>query len=128
MKDLTKSKIVGKSTTGQLVAGTVKRQDEDGVFISVSGLEDEHREEYVYFEDITSVNGKLPTFASTAMKDDVESQLIQLFGYIGMDIPSNYEDIVQFVYEDILDCADIEKWNHSDVVIGFRRFIESVNN
>ena len=111
--------------TNMGIVGIVKRQDDDGVTITLSGLEDEYVEEYVYFENIEKIDGVTPKFASTAMKDEIESQLIQLFGYIGMDIPSNYEDIVQYIYEDILDAADVDNWNHSDVVIGFRRYIES---
>ena len=111
--------------TNMGIVGIVKKQDDDGVTIALSGLEDEYVEEYVYFENIEKIDGVKPKFASTAMKDEVESQLIQLFGYIGMNIPSNYEDIVQYVYEDILDTADVDNWNHSDVVIGFRRYIES---
>lgn len=58
-------------------------------------------------------------------KDEVERLFIDLVASIGMDIPENFEDIVQFIYEDILDTADDENWNNSDVVIGFRRWIES---
>ena len=111
--------------TNMGIVGIVKKQDDDGVTIALSNLEDEYVEEYVYFENIEKIDGVTPKFASTAMKDEIELQLIQLFGYIGMDIPSNYEDIVQYIYEDILDAADVDNWNHSDVVIGFRRYIES---
>ena len=111
--------------TNMGIVGIVKKQDDDGVTIALSGLEDEYVEEYVYFENIEKIDGVKPKFASTAMKDEVESQLIQLFGYIGMNIPSNYEDIVQYVYEDILDTADVENWNHSHVVKGLQKFIES---
>lgn len=117
--------IIGTTMNGKSVVGIGKRQDNDGVFVALSGYEDEYVEEYVFFENIDKLDGVPPKFASTAMKDEIEFILIQLLGYIGMDIPSNYEDIVQYVYEDILDTADVDNWNHSDVVIGFRRYIES---
>ena len=41
-----------------------------------------------------------------------------------MDVPSNFEDIVQFVFEDVCTTADPNDWNDADVVIGFRRWIE----
>lgn len=59
------------------------------------------------------------------MKDDIESIFINLIARMGMDIPENYEDIVQDIYEDVLETADPINWGVSDVVIGFRRWIES---
>lgn len=60
-------------------------------------------------------------------KDEIEKIFINLITKIGMDIPNNFEDIVQFIYEDILVCADEVNWNDEDVIIGFRRWIESNN-
>ena len=59
-------------------------------------------------------------------KDAIESILISLWARMGMDIPSNYENIVQYVYEDVCDTADPENWSEGDVAIGFRRWIESI--
>lgn len=58
-------------------------------------------------------------------KDEIERRFINLITKIGMDIPSNFEDIVQFIYEDVCQCADENNWNDDDIVIGFRRWIES---
>lgn len=60
-------------------------------------------------------------------KDEIERILISLWATIGMDIPTNYENIVQDVYEDVCETADTQNWNNSDVVIGFRRWIEKQN-
>lgn len=60
-------------------------------------------------------------------KDAIEAILISIWASIGMDIPNNFEVIVQYVYEDVCETADPENWNNSDVVIGFRRWIESHN-
>jgi len=62
---------------------------------------------------------------SVEKKDQIERILINIWGRIPMDIPSNFEDIVQFVYEDVCETADEENWTNNDVAIGFRRWIES---
>lgn len=64
---------------------------------------------------------------TTEKKDLIESILIDKWASIGMNIPDNFEVIVQYVYEDVCETADPENWNDSDVVIGFRRWIESHN-
>lgn len=47
-----------------------------------------------------------------------------MWASLGMDIPSNYEDIVQYCYEDVCETADPENWHSGDVAIAFRRWIE----
>lgn len=59
------------------------------------------------------------------MKAYIESIFINLIDRMEMDFPENYEDIVQYIYEDILETADSINWSVDDVVIGFRRWIES---
>ncbi len=86
--------------------------------------------EYAVTKDYIVINldeyvDKLKYISGTIMKDAVEKELFNLFTRIGMSIPENYEDIVQFIYEDILDNADVSKWNLNNVVNGFRRWIES---
>lgn len=58
-------------------------------------------------------------------KDEIEEILINTWTQIGMDVPENYEDIVQFVYEDVCETADAINWTNGDVMIGFRRWVES---
>jgi len=60
-------------------------------------------------------------------KDEIERILIDKWASIGMDIPDNYEDIVQDCYEDVCTTADPINWNDSDVIIAFRRWIEHKN-
>lgn len=62
---------------------------------------------------------------NTNKKDEVEKILITMYSTLGIDRPSNHEDITQFVFEDICDTADPVNWNNDDVAIGFRRWIES---
>lgn len=65
------------------------------------------------------------TFGSVAMKDEIEKIFINIITNIGIDLPENWEDIVQFIYEDVMETADIENWTSDDVRIGFRRWIEN---
>ncbi len=58
-------------------------------------------------------------------KDEIERIFINLITKIGMDMPSNFEDIVQFIYEDVCETADEVNWHDGDIAIGFRRWIES---
>ena len=62
---------------------------------------------------------------SVEKKDEIEKRFINIITRISMDIPSNFEDIVQYIYEDVCETADPENWNDADIVIGFRRWIES---
>ena len=58
-------------------------------------------------------------------KDEIENIFINQMAAFGIDLPENYEDIVQFIYEDVCETADPVNWNDDDVRIGFRRWIES---
>ena len=58
-------------------------------------------------------------------KEEVTSQLIDLFDRIGIDMPSNFDEILEFVYNDVDETADKENWHSGDVAIAFRRWIES---
>jgi hypothetical protein len=58
-------------------------------------------------------------------KKEIELRLINLITKIGMDIPENFEEIVQFIFEDVCETADPINWSDGDIAIGFRRWIES---
>ncbi len=66
-------------------------------------------------------------FENFNKKDEVKKILIQKITYLGMDIPNNIADIVQYCFEDILECADKDNWSDGDVIIAFRRWIEGEN-
>jgi len=51
--------------------------------------------------------------------------LIDIFGRINIDTPSNFDEILEFVVDDVNDTADKENWHDGDVAIAFRRWIES---
>lgn len=55
----------------------------------------------------------------------VRNILHLLWHNIGMDAPENHEEIVQYVFEDVNECADPDEWHSGDVAIAFRRWIEA---
>ena len=61
-------------------------------------------------------------------KDEIESILIRMWASLAMDIPENFEDIVQDCYEDVCETADPVNWSDGDVTIAFRRWIEAQSN
>jgi hypothetical protein len=71
----------------------------------------------------TNKMGKVKQW-SVEKKDAIEGMLINMWASLGMDIPSNYEDIVQYCYEDVCETADPDNWHSGDVAIAFRRWIE----
>ena len=58
-------------------------------------------------------------------KDAIEEILINMWAIIGMTIPDNYEDVVQYVYEDVCENTNNVHWNETDVMKAFRHWIES---
>lgn len=62
-----------------------------------------------------------------ADKKEVLLSLIRIFTNMGMDAPTNLDEIHDFVYNDIM-CTSDESWSDGDVAIGFRRWIESKAN
>lgn len=58
-------------------------------------------------------------------KEEIISMLIDIFDTIGIDTPSNFDKIAEFVYNDVCDTADPINWHSGDVAIGFRRWIEA---
>lgn len=59
------------------------------------------------------------------MKKEITELLIDIFDRMIMDIPDNFDEILEFVIKDVKENADEENWNDADVVIGFRRWIEA---
>jgi hypothetical protein len=58
------------------------------------------------------------------IKGEIESMLIDIFDRIGIQTPSNFDDIVKFCVDDVIETADPENWHSGDVEIAFRRWIE----
>ncbi|MCK9543601.1 MAG: hypothetical protein M0R03_16405 [Novosphingobium sp.] len=57
-------------------------------------------------------------------KQEVEAILIGIYGAIGMDRPTNHEEILDFIANDVAETADPVEWHSGDVGIAFRRWIE----
>lgn len=58
-------------------------------------------------------------------KEEITSLLIDIFDRINIDTPSNFDNILEFVYDDVCESADKIDWHDGDVAIAFRRWIES---
>jgi hypothetical protein len=58
-------------------------------------------------------------------KDKVSSELQDILSNIGMDRPTNFDEIVEFCTEDVQATADPVEWHSGDVVIALRRWMES---
>ena len=54
-------------------------------------------------------------------KDEIAVMLYELWCRIGIDRPSNNDEILQFCYEDVCETADPVNWHSGDVAIAFRR-------
>lgn len=61
---------------------------------------------------------------NTKLIKEVDFKLFEIYKRIGIDKPSNHEDIIQFVSEDVDACSD-EDFSSEDVLIAFRRMIET---
>ena len=61
-------------------------------------------------------------------QEEITSMLIDIFDRINIDTPSNFDDILDFVVEDVDAAADKENWHDGDVAIAFRRWIELNQN
>jgi hypothetical protein len=55
---------------------------------------------------------------------EIELCLLALFALLNMDKPMNFDQIVDYIFNDMAESADGENWSDGDVVIGFRRWIE----
>jgi hypothetical protein len=60
------------------------------------------------------------------MENIVEVHLLAMFSSIQMDKPDNFHEMVAYICRDITECGDVNDFVYEDVVIGFRRFIQSI--
>lgn len=56
--------------------------------------------------------------------DRVNELLPSILNSIGIDRPSNYDSIVEFIVDEVVICGDSNRWNDDDIRIGFRRWLE----
>jgi hypothetical protein len=58
-------------------------------------------------------------------KDSVEYHLKNIYINIGIDVPRNHQDILDFVAISVSNDSDIKRWSMQDVARAFRKWIES---
>lgn len=58
------------------------------------------------------------------IKETVKVMLMNIFSTIGIDKPINFDEILEFCYEDVMSSAELQDWHSGDVAIAFRRWIE----
>jgi hypothetical protein len=59
-----------------------------------------------------------------AKRDEVETGFISFIGSMNMELPENYDDIVQYIFEYIIKLPK-ENWGEEDIIFGFQHWIES---
>lgn len=59
------------------------------------------------------------------MRKTIETNLLDIYNRIGIDKPSNHDEIADFVENDVKETAHPLHWHSGDVDIAFRRFLES---
>ncbi len=60
-------------------------------------------------------------------KTKIASMLFTIFQRIQIDTPNNFDEILNFVVDDVDETAHKFHWHDGDVAIAFRRYIESKN-
>ena len=55
---------------------------------------------------------------------EVNVHLMRMYKTMGIDKPENHEDILDYVVNDLLETADLDNWNASDVTTSFKRWVE----
>jgi hypothetical protein len=61
------------------------------------------------------------------IKKEIETRLINLLTKIDVEIPSNFEELLSFITEDIINSKDLLKWDDRDIGNGLKKFIELKN-
>ncbi len=77
--------------------------------------------------DIDGEDDSTPEEKKAFIRKDVEIVLLLNFALINMDKPENFDEILDFVTEDVYETSAEESegyHSHGDIIIGFRRFIE----
>lgn len=61
---------------------------------------------------------------SLRKRTEIASMLIDIFDRIEIPAPSNFDEILDYVVDDVELNADKEDWNEGDVAIAFGRWME----
>ena len=89
---------------------------------SAGGIHSLHEKTYdlAISSAIAFINDK----QNNEIADEIEVCFDAMITRMGMDRPTTADNIIQYIIEDIRETAD-DDWSDSDVIIGFRRWIES---
>ena len=60
-------------------------------------------------------------------KQEIADMLIDIFDRILIEVPNNFDEILNFVVDDVNERADKIHWNDGDVAFSFKKYIESKN-
>ena len=58
------------------------------------------------------------------MKEFVNKYMLHKWTIIGIDKPTNHDEIVEYIVNDVKETADKVDWHSGDIDIAFRRWIE----
>ncbi len=58
------------------------------------------------------------------INDEVTTHLLIMFTKLGIDRPTTFDDMVDFIVDDVEAAADPVNWHSGDIEIGFRRYLE----
>lgn len=101
--------------------------DRKGMLFQVNGKIVEKRT----FNDLVDVTSKLHVLGQIENQLLMQSKVIavrvmltELFNNIGINQPSNFNEILEFIVNDINETAHPVDWHSGDVAIAFRRWIE----
>ena len=100
------------------------------IYFEEIGASGDHLQDFNSYASITMTNGSVYTIntheivESPIKIEDVEHLLKQIWISIGIDVPINHNEILQFIVNDIIATADNNDWHSGDVAIAFRRWIE----
>jgi len=59
-------------------------------------------------------------------KKAITESVIDMFDRINIQKPNNFDEINEFIYEDVCKTASNKNWNEGDIAYAFRRWIEKV--
>ena len=103
----------------KLVLGENNQEDRealDGILNLIDSIQD-------YAVDVLGMD-EGAVFPRENILKDVSFHLHAIWVKIGIDRPSNHDEIVLFCADDIEETADPDDWHSGDVEIAFRRWIE----
>ena len=57
--------------------------------------------------------------------EEIVEFVIDIFDRIGIQTPSNFQEIAEYIYWYVYFTADWDNWDDGDVAFGFKKWIEN---